>query len=252
MINTYILAKNESPNIGKCCARFAGRSTAVVVLDSGSTDDTTAIASTVCGAMVRPFTYTNHADAYNEITGLTPADGWALVLDADMEVSDQLWAELSEAARLTTVDVIRAPVVMYTEGLEMRSGSLYPLKPILFRGGRAHMVPRGHGETLAPDTRVAQTTHKLIHNDLKPYGVYLSSQVRYAENLMSRNFAGGISWLDRIRVRTPILAIAVPIYSLVFRGGWRAGKLGVIYAIDRSIAELIQFRQAVARRLPKD
>ena len=48
------------------------------------------------------------------------------------------------------------------------------------------------------------------------------------------------------------MALLVPLYSLVVRGGWRSGRAGWVYALDRAIGELVHHRQAVAGPLVEE
>lgn len=244
-IRAYILAKNEEANIGKCLASLEPCGIPVVLLDSGSTDRTKEIAKAFGFCEVRSYAYVDHATAYNTIT-TADEDSSALILDADMEMTPPLWAELTLLTTRADWDVVRAPVRFCVDGQPLRHGSLCPPKPILFRSGKAYFVPRGHGEALTPGLRVHTTRSRLVHNDLKPYEAYLLSQVRYGRNLAARSAAGQASMKDRLRSSSPLLALVYPLVSLVLRGGLLAGRLGLMYALDRAIAVLVQYRVVLA------
>ena len=216
-----------------------------VVLDSGSTDRTRELALR-WDADVERYNYRDHLEALRYLCReRTPEDEFALVLDADMVVSSEL---LTEANRLLTdkrADVAIAPVIMYWSGQRLESGSLYPPKPFIFRGGAHYFEPSGHGEALVRGTRVVITKQPLIHNDLKPFETYLASQLRYSDNLIRRRSVRKLSWRDRLRM-TPLMMLAVPAFSYFLRGGVFSGKAGLGYAIDRLLAEAIMYRQHVA------
>lgn len=247
-IHAYILAKNEEPNIRKCLASLEPCGIPVVLLDSGSTDRTREIAQGFPFCEVKSYAYVDHATAYNAIT--SGADNpYALILDADMEITPGLWSELTFLTTRNDWDVVRAPVRFHVEGHPLSYGSLCPPKPIFFRRGKAYFVPRGHGEALSRGSRVRTTRSRLAHNDLKPYEAYLLSQVRYGRNLAARSAAGQASIKDRLRASTPLMAVVYPLVSLVFRGGLFAGRLGLMYALDRAIAVLVQYRVVLASKV---
>ncbi len=251
-MTVYILAKDEAPNMGKCLAALQQCGASVVVLDSGSTDGTKEIARQFDNTEVRDFAYRNHHLAYNEITMQFVGSGaWAVVLDADMEVSPLLWTELRELTRDESVDVLISPVKMYVEGVPLSHGSLYPPKPIAFRGGSEYFVPKGHGEKLADDVRTRHTHAMLGHNDYKPFERYLASQVRYAGNRWRRVQESHAGWFDRLSTIVPIRAVAVPFVSYVVRGGLLSGLAGMVYALDIVVASLIQYRCFLSERLDK-
>jgi len=220
-----------------------------VLLDSGSTDATKDIATDFKFCEVRDFAFRSHTDAWNQITGAWHNDtDYVMVLDADMEVSEQLWKEILNALK-STPQVIISPVQMYIEGQPLRFGSLYPPKPIVFRGGFEYFVASGHCSRLKHHLRVYKTSATLVHNDLKPYSAYLLSQVRYGTLLYHRYEVSCVTFKDRLRATSPIMAVVYPLASLFLRGGLFAGRLGLVYALDRAIAVLIQYRVVLAERL---
>jgi hypothetical protein len=117
----------------------------------------------------------------------------------------------------------------------------------MFRGGSHYFEGAGHGEGLVRGMRIVPTKHHLIHNDLKAFNTYLASQVRYSDNLLRRRSASRLSWRDRLRT-TPMMMLAAPAYSYLFKGGVFSGKAGLGYAVDRLIAEAIMYRQYVAHQ----
>lgn len=242
----YILCKNEGPNIRKCIEALLDCGMEVVVLDSGSTDDTLNIASQY-PVEIRPYRYTNHCHAYNEITS-TEAAPHCGILDADMELTPALSLEIERLA--TAAEVLVAPIQMYVDGQPLRRGSLCPPKAIVFHTGKAYFESVGHGERLVTDVRTTYTQSALIHNDLKPYTAYLSTQARYAENFVQRADKGHLTWRDRLRLRAPIFLFLTPLYSLLVKGGIFS-KRGWLYALDRLIAEGVMYRQAIAHQVKK-
>lgn len=240
----YILCKNEAANIKKCIESLLACGMDVVAVDSGSTDDTLGIVSQYPVTVVN-YTYTNHCDAYNRIT-TAESDMFCGVFDADMEMTPALADEISRV--LEGNDVIRSPVQMYVEGVPLQRGSLYPPKPIVFRAGKAYFEAVGHGERLIDGIAVAQTGSMLIHNDLKDYFRYLESQVRYAEKLADRAERDRLTWRDRLRIKTPLLILITPLYSLLVKGGILS-QAGWLYAIDRLIAEAVMYQRNLRRRV---
>jgi len=243
-IRFYVLCKDEAANIGKCIAALRQAGMPVTLYDSGSGDETCAIAARERVDVVR-HTYIDHCHAYNEITSATdtPLCG---ILDADMEVSPELLAEI--LALLESTDVVTCPIRMYVDGLPLPRGSLCPPKAVAFRRGRAYFEPVGHGERLVAGLRVATTSQTLRHNDLKPYAAYLASQLRYSERFAARAAHGQRNWRDWLRFNTPFMVLVTPAYSLLVKGGIFS-RSGWLYAIDRLIAEALMFRRSIEARL---
>ena len=70
--------------------------------------------------------------------------------------------------------------------------------------------------------------------------------------LATRALSENLTWRDRLRVYFPFTFLAPAFISFVLRRGFLDGRGGVVYALDRLIAEAIQYRLVVARRGQKD
>jgi len=247
----FILAKNEERNLARCLESLSRHRISAIVLDSGSTDRTRAIAASFPNVTVQAFRYTNHLASYDEITATRlPANAYGLILDADMAVTDALVPEIARIVAAGRADVGIAPVTMFWLGKPLTFGSLYPPKPILFRGGRSYFEPAGHGEQLVPGLKTDLFRAPILHDDRKGFGAFVASQARYSREFAARAHGGHLTWRDRIRLRSPAMAVASPLFSFLVRGGLFAGRVGFVYALDRLIAELIFFRAAVVSRIP--
>ena len=241
----FIICKNEESNIDRCIRALKAANLRVIALDSGSSDRTRDIAREH-GVEVRDHRYESHLATYNKVTSELSAEERCLIVDADMTVSAELVREVSDAFERGE-SVVRAPIEMVWAGHRLQHASLCPPKAFAFRGGRSYFVALGHSEKVAPDVRCYDAVNPIVHDDRKPYQTYLANQVRYSQSLLARLQDGQVSWKDRIRARTPLGIVAVPLVSYVVRRGFLDGRGGVIYALDRVIAEAIAFREALAK-----
>jgi glycosyltransferase involved in cell wall biosynthesis len=246
--HVYILAKNESANIEKCINSLLFLIRPPIILDSGSTDSTEEIARR-CGAQVRSYDYRNHCDTYNDLTTQHQPQEYVVILDADMRISLDGLLEALSAMQYGLFDVAKSSVEMWWEGGVLRRSSLYPPKPFLFRGGKSYFVPVGHGEALKPDISVYNTKRKIIHDDRKGFSAYMSAQARYSKSFATRLESGQLNWRDRLRARTPFMILLAPLWCYVIRCGFLDGRRGLLYALDRIIAETAFYRSAVHARI---
>src|SRR5579863_4814571 len=129
-ITPLILTLNEAPNIGRIFEKLSW-ARRILVIDSGSTDDTLAIVRRSPAAAVIHHAFVDFASQCN--FGLTQiATPWVLSLDADYELSDELTDEL---ASLTLADApvgYQARFIYRIYGRPLR-GSLYPPRIVLYR-----------------------------------------------------------------------------------------------------------------------
>lgn len=248
-LQAFILAKNESANILRGVLALEKFGSTVTILDSGSNDGTLEMIAQHSTATALSYNYRDHVTAYSDVLLRMATDSIAAIFDADMRVSPELASEMAGLMRRTDWDVVVAPVEWWCEGHPIPRASMYPPKPFLFRTGRAQMLPRGHGEAIVPDARVVKTRARLIHDDRKGLVRFLESQVRYARNMLRRAESGELGWRDWVRIRTPVMVLAVAPHVLILKRGVRDGLPGVIYALDRLIAETIFIREAIAQKL---
>src|SRR5580692_7479828 len=92
-LSVVIITKNEAANIA-CCIRSAQRvSKEIIVVDSGSEDDTISLARQF-GAKVVSVPWTGFGNSRNAGAAAAGND-WILALDADERITDELCASLS-------------------------------------------------------------------------------------------------------------------------------------------------------------
>lgn len=250
-LQVFILAKNESANILRGTLALEEFGATVTILDSGSTDGTPEMIVQQSRATVLSYEYRDHATAYSDVLNNLATASVAAIFDADMRVGAELATEVGQLMHRTDWDVVVAPLEWWCEGYPIPRASMCPPKPFLFRTGRTWMRPRGHGEAIVPEARVLKTTAKLIHDDRKGLLPFVESQLRYARNMLRRAESAQLGWRDWIRIRTPLMILAVPPHVLIMKQGVRDGWPGVIYALDRLIAETIFVREAIAEKLSK-
>jgi glycosyltransferase involved in cell wall biosynthesis len=242
----YVLTKNEEKNIARSLNAIVNQNIPVVVLDSGSVDSTEKI---VKGFNIefRSYNYVNHCNTYNELTLAQGTNEWIVILDADMIISNLVIAEINEYIKANPdTEIIKAPINMYWEGQELKYSSLCPAKGICFKCGNSYFLPLGHGESIKEDCKVAVLNNTIIHDDRKLIDQVLLNQIRYARQLKQRSISGQLNGRDAWRVKCPLFIFLTPLYSYIFKGGFLDGKVGIIYALDRILAETIAYRTAIS------
>ncbi len=104
-LSLAMIVKNEAANLPRCLASLRGLVDEMVVVDTGSTDDTVAIAESY-GARLGHFTWCDDfAAARNECLGLCTGD-WVVVLDADEAIDTLDHARIRQA-------IARAPFLAF-------------------------------------------------------------------------------------------------------------------------------------------
>lgn len=250
-VTPVILTMNEAANIARCLEglRWARR---VVVVDSGSTDDTLAICAGFGNVDVRHRKFDQHASQWNWAVHETGVDtDWVLALDADYAVNGDFLREASGAIGSAEYAGVRARFRYCIHGRTLRA-SLYPPVTVLFRRERGRYAQDGHTQRLVVNGAVTEIATPIAHDDRKPLSTWIAAQDRYSTlecDWLCAKAADGLSMPDRIRRWIVVAPWLVPLYCLLFRGLLLDGRAGVYYALQRGIAESMLALKLLERKL---
>jgi glycosyltransferase involved in cell wall biosynthesis len=258
-VSVLLLTFNEADRLPRCLASIAWCDD-ILVVDSGSTDDTVKLAE-LAGARVifRPFD--NFANQRN--FGLTHGGfrhDWVLHLDADEVVTPRFRDRIGDLAPSPEIHAYRVPSKLMLHETWLRHAGMYPTYQVRL-GHRDHLrfkqVGHGQREDLPPE-RVGTFDEPYLHYNFS-HGVasWLRKHVRYAEDeaeLLVRVRRGraassdGIAGSDSTARRRALkqLANRIPLllrpaarffYVLVWRRGFLDGRYGILYALMLSVYE---------------
>lgn len=282
MISIVVLTFNEAVNLERCLASVAW-SDDVLVLDSGSTDDTRGIASRA-GARVleRPFDSFAGQRNYAMEAGSLRHD-WVLHLDADEVVPAALVDELSAIVSSGAVSypVYRVASRLIFQGTWLRWAGAFPAYQVRFgRREQLRFVDHGHGQREVQSlSEVGTLTTPLDHfNFSKGVNDWMRRHIGYAaaealmvreERLRPLNLLSLIHRdptirrrvLKRLANRVPFRPFFRFLYVAVFSGGFLDGAPGLRYAllmsayqhlIDLNLSELESGDINLSRGLVRD
>lgn len=246
-----ILTYNEEPNIARTLAKLAWAKR-ILIVDSGSTDATLAIARQYPQVEIVSRPFDDFAGQCNFGLSCIGTD-WVLSLDADYELSDALVAELMTLEPDPAIGGYRAPFIYRIDGTALR-GTLYPARTVLYRKEGARYRNEGHGHRvgIAGDTR--QLESPIYHDDRKPLARWFASQQSYARieaaHLMSADKAE-LRLADRIRLLTFPAPFAAFLYALFVKRALLDGRAGLFYAFQRMLAETMIALEIIGLRLSR-
>ncbi|MDD4914325.1 MAG: glycosyltransferase family 2 protein [Methylococcales bacterium] len=123
MLSVIVITKNEAQHIGRCLASVAWADE-IIVLDSGSTDETL----TICRQFT-PLVYSTDWPGFGpqKQRALEKArHEWVFSIDADEEVSPALKAEIQEAMRHNEAQGFEIPRLSSYCGRQIRHGGWWP------------------------------------------------------------------------------------------------------------------------------
>jgi glycosyltransferase involved in cell wall biosynthesis len=231
-----LLTFNEGANIGRTLAKLDWAKD-IVVVDSGSTDETLAILK--CNPRVRLFErkFDSHPNQWRYAMGGTGIrTSWVLRLDADYQLPDSFIAELAliEPAGAVSAYMAEFDYAVFSQKL---IASLYPPKPILLRQGCFAISDEGHTEGWVVQGPVVKLQERVVHDDWKSMREWVVAQARYMtlerDKLQSKR-TGVRDWL---RMHPPLMPVAVFFYCLLWKRLLFSGKAGLLYTVQRTLAE---------------
>jgi len=241
-ITPLILTFNEERNIERCLEPL-NWATRVVILDSGSSDQTVAIAKRFSNVEVFSRSFDQHARQWSygiQDTRITTP--WILGLDCDYVVSPEVVAELRSRQVGDSVSAFEIGFDYFIYGTKL-PGTVYPPVKALFRPGRCRMLQDGHTHRLEVLSGTVERLHaRLGHDDWKLLSHWLGAQSRYHDLEVAKLNGTPTSQLklaDRLRKRIYFAPFLMFGYCLFVRGLLFGGKPGLTYAFQRLVSELI-------------
>ncbi len=244
--SALILTLNEERDLPRCLASLAGCDD-IVLLDSGSTDQTKALAR-AAGARVFERVFDNFATQRNHAQRtITFRHRWVFHLDADEQFTPELFAACQEAAGRSDVDgFFVAPKMLWTGRWIPHSTDFPAWQARFVRAPEFAFIEVGHGQREAPHMRMERLHASYLH-DLSSGGdeEWLTRHRRYAraeaEHLVTHGLAlpwGDLFHREPLRRRRALkrLSYFLParpalrfIYQYVLRGGFLDGRPGLHY-----------------------
>lgn len=182
-----VLTKDEERNIRRAVESLLKATDTIVVVDSGSTDDTISIAKEL-GAVVWEHPYETYPAqrnwALDEIERQYGA-AWVFHLDADEWLSDELAAELRERVPTfgTDADFYLTRLRRRFDGRILRYGGFGVLwLTRIMHTQRTRYEGEGFNEhlTIPEDARIARLEGWLEHGDVDDWNRYIAKHNRYS------------------------------------------------------------------------
>ncbi|MCB9777407.1 MAG: glycosyltransferase family 2 protein [Alphaproteobacteria bacterium] len=226
-LSVAIIARDEADRLPDALASVAGLAAQVVVLDSGSRDDTVALAR-AAGAEVVETDWPGHVAQKNRALQRCTQE-WVLSLDADERLSPALAASvraaLAEPGDAAGFEVDR---LSWWQGAPLRYGTWHPDRRLrLVRRAVARWEGDDPHDRLAVDGPTRRLDGDLLHHPYRDLGEHLSTIDRYTATAAKALAARG--------VRATVLDVALRphlhiVKALLLKQGIRDGVRGLCVA----------------------
>jgi len=236
-ISAVIITRNEEANIGRCL-RSLDWVDEIIVVDSGSSDDTRRVASEA-GAVVYETSWNGFGPA--KAFGVQQATSrWILSIDADEVVAPELAAEIREVLTVGTdrhgFDMPRRTNFL---GRWIRHCGWYPDRVLrLFLKSQGYFDDAPVHERVIIDGDVGRLMGELLHYSYPTLEHYLTKSNRYTTMGAQQAFESGkrAGWFDLV-IRPPVSFIS----HFISRQGFRDGLEGLLISVLSAVAVMVKY-----------
>lgn len=237
-ISACVITLNEERNLPRLLESLRGIVDEVVVVDSGSTDRSEAIARQY-SALFHFRGWTNYSEQRNFAASLARHD-WVLALDADEELSSALKTALLEwKKRVPQFAVYEVARRTWYLGAWIKHSGWYPdFKKRLYRNGAVQFAGSLH-ETLQYGGPCGRLSGDLLHFTIHEFAEHEANVERYSTLAAKQLYEKGKRhWRGAVWFATPWSLF----HTYVLRGGFLDGYRGMLIA--RMAAKTVRLKYA--------
>lgn len=228
-ISAIIITKNESANLEDCLSSLTGLADEIIVVDSGSNDNTVEIAKKFNAIVSVTTDWPGFGPQKNRALDLASKE-WIFSIDADERVTPELISEIKEALKAPSATCYYFPRLSYYCGEFLKHGGWYPdFVYRLFKKGSARF-----SDDLVHERLIFSGTPKLLKNHLIHYSYLRFEQVIAKINAYSS--AGAKQGFEAGKKSSILSAVLHGFWTFfrtyIIRRGFLDGKYGLAMAIS--------------------
>ncbi len=236
-LSAVLITRNEEANLPACLASLDGLADEIVVLDSGSTDGTVAIAE-ASGARIARHEFSGFGAAKQRALELATGD-WVLSVDADERVTPALANEIRRTlAEEQAVNGFLIRRDVFFLGRRLRFGGMgndWVLRLFRRQGARFSTVPvHEHVEIAGRPSRLRGS---LEHHAYGSMSEHVAKMNRYTDIQAGLKSGKGIGYRNWMLLRLPWEVFA----RCVLRLGILDGTAGVIFATASAYSAWLKY-----------
>lgn len=227
-----LITLNEGRDLARCLKSVKELASEIIVVDSGSTDETIQIAKRF-GAKVYFRKFDNYSNQKNFAVSQAKSE-WILSLDADEEISPELVKEIREAIQSDEFDAYTIPreniifgkVIKHTRWQSELDRHIW-----LWKRGKGRWVGDVHEEVVV-EGKVGRLKNPKIHYQYETIKEFLDMMNRYSELEANQRLKDGVVFSYLQLFIQPLYNFMVRyFYRLGFLDGWRGFVLSYLMAM---------------------
>jgi glycosyltransferase involved in cell wall biosynthesis len=228
-LSVILITHNEADNIAACLESVSWADE-IVVVDSGSGDETAAICRRYT-QQVQVTDWPGFGPQKNRALALAGGD-WVLSIDADERVTPQLREEIERTLAKPDCDAYEMPRLSSYLGQDMRHGGWWPDHVTrLFRRGSARFSDAAVHETLLVTGSTGRLRNHLVHHPFRSLDQVIRKMDAYstaaAASMAGRGRRAGLG-------SAVLHGFFAFLRTYLLRGGFLDGRLGFVLAVSNA------------------
>lgn len=227
-LSVCIITLNEETRLEKCLRSVVSIADEIIVVDSGSSDNTVAIAKKF-GAKVFFRKFDNYADQKNFALEKSAGE-WVFSIDGDEEIEDRLAEEIKNAVKDSKFDAYSIPRKNIIFGKFIRYTRWQPELDRhiwLFKKDKSRWVGDVH-EEIVTNGKVGKLRYAKIHHQYETISEFMAMMNAYSTLDAREKINKGV----RFSIGKMIF---LPIYNFLIRYFYRLGFLDGLYGFTLSL-----------------
>lgn len=229
-LSIILIAKNEAANIDACLQSVAWADE-IIVVDSGSTDDTVARCQSYGAKVFTHADWPGFGRQKNRALDYTTKD-WVFSIDADERVTPELRAAIESAMAQPQFSAYRLSRLSNYCGRFMRHSGWYPDQIVrLFRRGTARFNDALVHETIVIDGQAGLLSGELLHYSYDNLEQVLEKTNRYSTAAAKMKFEQGKS---SSLTGAVLRGLWTFFRTYVLRRGFLDGRQGFMVAVSNA------------------
>lgn len=228
-LSIVIIALNEERHMGDVLAAAAPLANEIILVDSGSTDRTIAIAESYKARVIHQ-DWLGYGKQKNFAISKATGD-WILSLDGDEVMTPELVSEIAEvlvSPRISQFDGFKIPRMLHVGGVPIVHGGFYPDRHLrLFRRGKGRFNDRLVHESVQVEGPTSNLTHAIKNMAYQNAFEFSQAMENFARLSAKQRLVNGFNWWQSSSINELVHPLWTFFYRYVARQGFLDGKLGL-------------------------
>lgn len=224
-----IVAQDEADRIETCLSSVKSIADEIIVLDSGSSDDTVNIARRYT-TQVHETDWPGYGPQKQRALSMASSQ-WVLSIDADEALTPELSEEIQALLQTEPKEIaFRLPwaVTVFGKQLDYGRSARAPLR-LFRRQGARFSNDQVHEKVILPSGKIGKLNGRLLHYTHRDFGHYLNKNAKYAWLGAQKRYQAGKKGYGLTGAAVRALWVFFQIY--VIRRGFLDGRIGFLVAV---------------------